>query len=196
MDEIIKTENIEQRKYKTLPAIALRGKVLFPNIYLNFDVGRPMSVTAVNVAQKNNDEIFISFVITKPNIFIPEGTIANIESTGLVGSRSLELYPPTTKPNKPDELLIPINPERVQGAFENSTRIAEVLHNASSNVNKSINVKNIPTIRELINKSYKQSIEIETQLQEINKQETNITKFIKDNEKIKKINTQMENFIK
>ena len=81
MDEIIKTENIEQKTYKTLPAIALRGKVLFPNIYLNFDVGRPMSVTAVNVAQKNNDEIFISSQI---NTFIDSPRASDLNKVGVI----------------------------------------------------------------------------------------------------------------
>ena len=81
MDEIIKTENIEQKTYKTLPAIALRGKVLFPNIYLNFDVGRPMSVTAVNVAQKNNDEIFISSQI---NTFIDSPRAGDLNKVGVI----------------------------------------------------------------------------------------------------------------
>ena len=35
MDEIIKTENIEQKTYKTLPAIALRGKqILTQKFYI------------------------------------------------------------------------------------------------------------------------------------------------------------------
>ncbi len=81
MDEIIKTENIEQKTYKTLPAIALRGKVLFPNIYLNFDVGRPMSVAAVNVAQKNNDEIFITSQI---NTFIDSPRATDLNKVGVI----------------------------------------------------------------------------------------------------------------
>ena len=39
--------NIEGRE---LPLIALRGKVLLPKTLLNFDVGRPMSVTAAQKA--------------------------------------------------------------------------------------------------------------------------------------------------
>ena len=145
-----------------------------------------------NVSVINSDEIFISFVITNPKITIPSGTIAKVESTGLVGSRSLELYPPTSKPEKIDELLLPTNPERVQGAFENSTRIAQVLYNASSNVNKSINVKNIPTIRKLVNKSYKQSIEIDSQIKKINKEQSDLTELIKDNKILKNINKDLE----
>ena len=149
-----------------------------------------------NVSVINSDEIFISFVITNPDISIPSGTVAKVESTGLVGSRSLELYPPTSKPGKTDELLLPTNPERVQGAFENSTRIAQVLYNASSNVNKSINVKDIPAIRKLVNKSYKQSVEIDTQIKKINKEQADLTELIKDNKILENINKNMEKLSK
>ena len=149
-----------------------------------------------NVSVINSDEIFISFVITNPEITIPSGTIAKVESTGLVGSRSLELYPPNSKPEKIDELLLPTNPERVQGAFENSTRIAQVLYNASSNVNKSINVKDIPAIRKLVNKSYKQSVEIDSQIKKINKEQSDLTELIKDNKILKNINKDMEKLSK
>ncbi|MBQ7348480.1 MAG: LON peptidase substrate-binding domain-containing protein, partial [Clostridia bacterium] len=58
MDEIItntndKTENI-------FPLIALRGKILFPKTFLNFDVGRPASVKAVEAASRANSIIFIA----------------------------------------------------------------------------------------------------------------------------------------
>ena len=151
-------------------------------------------VSNVNVI--NSDEIFVSFVITKNGISIPAGTMAKVESTGLVGSRSLELYPPQTKTNKEDEILIPVNPERVQGAFENSTRIAEVLYNASSNVNKSLDIGQIPLVRNLVHKSYEQTIDMPKQIEKINEQQTEITSIIKDNENIKNFNEKMENFAK
>ena len=149
-----------------------------------------------NVKVINNDEIFVSFVITQPQITIPAGTIANIESTGLVGSRSLELYPPEKKPSKPDELLIPINPGRVQGAFENSSQIAKTLYNASSNINKAIDVGQIPAVRNLVHQSYKQSQKIQPQLEKINEQQSNMTEFIKNNKNIKNFNKNMEKIIK
>lgn len=147
-----------------------------------------------NVKVINSDEIFVSFVLTKPEISIPSGTIANIESTGLVGSRSLELYPPQKQLLNSDEFLIPQNPERVQGTFENSTRIAQILYNASSNVNKSLDVNQIPAIKQLVHKSYKQSIELPQQIDKINKQQVEATKFMKNNEAIKNFNNNMENF--
>ncbi len=45
---------------KTLPMVALLGKVLFPKTILNFDVGRPMSISAVEAAVKSGSEIFIT----------------------------------------------------------------------------------------------------------------------------------------
>lgn len=147
-----------------------------------------------NVKVINSDEIFISFVITKPEISLPAGTLAKVESTGLVGSRSLELYPPEAKVLKPDELLTGVNPKRVQGAFESSTQIAQVLYNASSNINKSLNVNQIPLVRELVHKSYQQSLDLSPQLEKINEQQTEITSIIKDNENIKNFNEKMENF--
>jgi ATP-dependent Lon protease len=45
---------------KIYPLVALRGKVLFPKTLLNFDVGRPASVAAVNRAAMDGSEIFIA----------------------------------------------------------------------------------------------------------------------------------------
>ena len=147
-----------------------------------------------NVRVINSDEIFVSFVLTKPEISLPAGTIAKVESTGLVGSRSLELYPPKQKNAKPDELLLPVNPKRVQGAFESSSQIAQVLYNASSNVNKAVDVNKIPAIRGMVHKSYQQSVEINPQIDKINVQQDEIINLIKDNKKIKELNKNMENF--
>ena len=49
------------KNIKTLTMVALRGKVLLPGSYCTFDVGRPISVSAVNKAMdENNSEMFIS----------------------------------------------------------------------------------------------------------------------------------------
>ena len=80
MDEIIKQQE-KENIYKTLPAIALRGKVLFPNIYLNFDIGRPMSVNAIKEAQKIGDEIFITAQI---NSFIDSPKEKDLNKVGVI----------------------------------------------------------------------------------------------------------------
>ncbi len=87
MEEIIKSgaEEENEKKERTLPLIALRGKVFLPKTLLNFDVGRPMSIAAVDMAVKNNSEIFISSqksaFIENPKIndLCPVGVVARIK---------------------------------------------------------------------------------------------------------------------
>ena len=57
--ENLNTEIIEEALLN-LPLIALRGKVLFPKTVLNFDVGRPFSVKALNVATDDKSLVFIA----------------------------------------------------------------------------------------------------------------------------------------
>jgi len=146
-----------------------------------------------NVKVINSSEIFISFVITKPEISIPPGTVANIESTGIVGSRSLELYPPSTKIESGSELIIPSNPERVQGAFTNSSRTAEIIYYASSGVNKMIDFEQIPAIRNLVHKTYTESNTYGPKIDQINEMQNDAINQIKDNQKLKDFNKKMEN---
>lgn len=43
-----------------LPALPLRGLIAFPDMLIHFDVGRIMSIKALEVAMKENQEIFLS----------------------------------------------------------------------------------------------------------------------------------------
>lgn len=149
-----------------------------------------------NVKVINSSEIFISFVITKPDISIPTGTVANIETTGLVGSRSLELYPPETKVETGSELIIPSNPERVQGVFTNSTRTAEIIYAAANGVNKMIDVGQIPSIRKLVHKTYKESNSYGAKIDQINARQNEAINQIQDNQKLKDFNKKMEDLSK
>ena len=45
---------------KEYPLVALRGKVLFPKTLLNFEVGRPFSIKAVNLALASDSYIIIA----------------------------------------------------------------------------------------------------------------------------------------
>ena len=44
----------------TLPALALRGLVVFPNMVMHFDVGRERSIQALNTAMGGERLIFWS----------------------------------------------------------------------------------------------------------------------------------------
>ena len=54
------SENINNMHLtESLPMLALRGLSVFPNMLLNFDVERPMSVAALNVAAEGERRIFL-----------------------------------------------------------------------------------------------------------------------------------------
>lgn len=42
-----------------LPAVSMRGIVMFPSMLLHFDVGREKSILAVKKAMEGNKEIFL-----------------------------------------------------------------------------------------------------------------------------------------
>lgn len=66
---------------KILPVIPLRGKVLFPGTLLNFDVGRPISVQAVNASEEYAGEVFIT---SQKNAFIDSPRKTDVCKIGVV----------------------------------------------------------------------------------------------------------------
>lgn len=74
-------ELIDGQELKVIPLVALRGKVLFPKTFLNFDVGRAMSIKAINIASKQDNLIFIS---AQKNAFIDEPKPSEICTVGVV----------------------------------------------------------------------------------------------------------------
>lgn len=77
------SENIikEKEEIKIFPLVALRGKVLFPKTFLNFDVGRPISVSAINQAAESDSTIFIT---KQKSAFIDAPRKSDICKTGVV----------------------------------------------------------------------------------------------------------------
>ena len=56
MDNTVETAAAEERVLATLP---LRGISVFPDMLLNFDVERPMSIAALNAAMSSDQNIFL-----------------------------------------------------------------------------------------------------------------------------------------
>ena len=71
----------EDEIIKEMPLVALRGKVLFPKTFLNFDVGRPISIAAINKAAEYGSLIFIA---AQKNAFIDNPKAAEICPIGVV----------------------------------------------------------------------------------------------------------------
>ncbi len=67
---------------KTLPAIALRGLVVFPSMVLHFDVGRERSVNALKAAAKKDGEIFL---VAQKDAAETSPTSDDIYTVGTVG---------------------------------------------------------------------------------------------------------------
>ena len=77
-----RTEAIfEDTGARAMPLIALRGKVLFPNTVLNFDVGRPMSINAVNAAMNGDKRVFIA---AQKNAFVDAPLKGDILGVGVI----------------------------------------------------------------------------------------------------------------
>ena len=66
---------------KTLPMIAMRGIVLFPNMILHFDVGRKKSIAALEEVMKGDRTVFLS---AQKNIEDDEIDASGINKVGVV----------------------------------------------------------------------------------------------------------------
>ena len=75
------SDNFEILTEKEYPLVALRGKVLFPKTLLNFEVGRPFSINAVNVAIANDSNIIIA---PQKNAFIEAPKKSEILKVGVL----------------------------------------------------------------------------------------------------------------
>ncbi len=72
------------------------------------------------------DNIFVSFIVTKENIYIPSGAVARVEFYGLGGSKSLEIFPPKEKLND-KEVIISKDPYRVSDYYAQGQKISSLL---------------------------------------------------------------------
>ena len=73
------TEIIENEKI--FPMIALRGKVIFPSTFVNFDVGRQISLNAINKASKGDNLIFVS---AQKNALVDNPKAKDVNRVGVV----------------------------------------------------------------------------------------------------------------
>lgn len=74
---------IDRTVGKMLPALALRGIMLFPTTILNFEVVRPKSVAAVSYALQKQKDIFL---VTQKDIMVEEPNEKDLYKVGVVAS--------------------------------------------------------------------------------------------------------------
>ena len=89
----------------SLAALSLKkNSYEYHNIFLEdidgLIVGSPVNLMGVPVGHVtkikivDNGEVFVRFLLKDKSVKLPKGTIANVEFSGMAGSKSVELYPP------------------------------------------------------------------------------------------------------
>ncbi len=87
-------------------------------------VGSPVRMMGIEVGhvvkiKPINDEVYVKFILTNPEVYIPQGTSVTVEFSGMAGSKSLELYLPDkdTYVDNISPLLVVMPPKRLHAAL-------------------------------------------------------------------------------
>lgn len=112
-------------------------QVIFKDVD-NLMVGAPVRIMGIDVGYVTNVEpagnkVYVSFVISKKNIKIPEGATINIQFTGLVGSKSIEIEAPGHINKSPKSLHI-IEPVRIGSLINIQKQISQATLDSSQNI--------------------------------------------------------------
>ena len=95
--EVLEQMETNKKVYQEYPMVALRGLVVFPNMNLNFDVSRKMSVLAVEEAMANGQLLFLAkqkYVSTETPAFEDiecVGTLVRIRQISKLPNKSLRV---------------------------------------------------------------------------------------------------------
>ena len=73
----------KEEKIRVMPTVALRGLVVFPNMFIHFDVGREKSINALKKAMDTDQEIFL---VTQKDISVDDPDYNDLYEIGVVAS--------------------------------------------------------------------------------------------------------------
>lgn len=115
----------------------IKGNVL-NTYYLFFDdveglvKGSPVRLMGINIGYVRDvkifdNKVFVSFLVTKDDVSIPNMASASVEFYGLGGSTSLEINPKTSSAMPDKEAIIPVESYRVQDFWDGQKLAADVL---------------------------------------------------------------------
>lgn len=84
--------------------------------------GSPVRIMGIQIGYVNQidivgDDVYVKFIITDKTAKIPAGSSVTVESSGLGGSKSLEIYPPEVSKPLSDKLIIVEAPKRIHDSF-------------------------------------------------------------------------------
>lgn len=75
------TQNTVKRLQIPIPALAMRGLVLFPSMMLHFDVGREKSILALQTALERDRRIFL---VAQRDVAVDDPSVTDLYSVGVV----------------------------------------------------------------------------------------------------------------
>ena len=70
-----------EHKLRLMPMLALRGLTIFPHVMLHFDVGRQMSIRALNEAMEEDQTIFL---VAQKDVLTEEPTVDDLYHVGTI----------------------------------------------------------------------------------------------------------------
>ncbi|MFI3300178.1 MAG: MlaD family protein [Candidatus Gastranaerophilales bacterium] len=84
-------------------------------------IGSPVKFLGVEIGYVDkikiiNNEVYVKIVMLDKNIELPHGVIATVESNGLGGSKSIEMFAPTEQSLKTKQLISVKSPTRLNDA--------------------------------------------------------------------------------
>lgn len=84
--------------------------------------GSPVRLLGIQVGYVNQidivgEDVYVKFIITDPRVKLPKGSSATVEFSGLGGSKSLELYPPSLEDLPSDKIIIAKRPKRIHDSL-------------------------------------------------------------------------------
>jgi ABC-type transporter Mla subunit MlaD len=106
-------------------------------------VGSPVRMMGVQVGhvvkiKPVKDEVYVKFILTNPDVYIPQGSQITVEFSGMAGSKSLELYLPdkNTYVDKNTPIITVNPPKRLHDALnlldDMYKKIGSIINSCSS----------------------------------------------------------------
>lgn len=132
-----------------------------------------------------DDNIFVSFLVTTKNVYIPNGSTARVEFYGLGGSKSLEIEPASSANPENSEIIITKNPYRIYDYYRWGNQINSLLEqmflNASDSLdaftNSEIKIPYLMKTAQNLNSMVQSFVDNDDEKQSIKNLSQNISKF-------------------
>lgn len=103
--------------------------------------GSPVKLMGIQVGYVNQidivgEDVYVKFIITESKVKVPPGSVVTVEFSGLGGSKSLEIYPPTKAQPSSGKFIIVQSPKRLNDSFgvlnDMFEQIAELTYTVSN----------------------------------------------------------------